>query len=112
MKRIPNAIWIVDIKREINAVLEAKALGVKVFGIADTNCDPDLLDYIVPGNDDAIRSVKLLTSIMADAVIEGSTFAAKKDAEEAIEETMASEVETPAEYEEVEDIEDALIKKD
>jgi len=57
MKRIPNAIWIVDIKREINAVLEAKALGVKVFGIADTNCDPDLLDYVVPGNDDAIRSV-------------------------------------------------------
>ncbi|MGA2141139.1 MAG: 30S ribosomal protein S2 [Brevinematales bacterium] len=112
MKRIPNAIWIVDIKREINAVLEAKALGVKVFGIADTNCDPDLLDYVVPGNDDAIRSVKLLTSIMADAVIEGSTFAAKKDAEEAIEESSAAAGEAPAEYEEVEEIEDALIKKD
>lgn len=112
MKKIPNAIWIVDIKREINAVLEAKALGVKVFGIADTNCDPDLLDYVVPGNDDAIRSVKLLTSIMADAVIEGSTFAAKKDAEEAIEESSAAAGETPAEYEEVEEIEDALIKKD
>ncbi len=112
MKRIPNAIWIVDIKREINAVLEAKAMGVKVFGIADTNCDPDLLDYVIPGNDDAIRSVKLLTSIMADAVIEGSTFAAKKDAEEAIEETSPATGETPVEYEEVEEIEDALIKKD
>ena len=112
MKRIPNAIWIVDIKREINAVLEAKAMGVTVFGIADTNCDPDLLDYVIPGNDDAIRSVKLLTSIMADAVIEGSTFAAKKDAEEAIEETSPATGETPVEYEEVEEIEDALIKKD
>ena len=110
MKRIPNAIWVVDIKREINAVLEAKALGVKVFGIADTNCDPDLLDYVVPGNDDAIRSVKLLTSIMADAVIEGSTFAAKKEVEEIIEEASGAG-ETPAEYEEVEEIEDALIKK-
>ena len=55
MKKIPNAMWVVDIKREINAIYEARALGVKVFGIADTNCDPDLLDYIVPGNDDAIR---------------------------------------------------------
>ncbi len=111
MKKIPTAIWIVDVKREINAVYEAKALGVKVFGIADTNCDPDLLDYIVPGNDDAIRSVKLLTSIMADAVIEGSTYAAKKDVEESIEETASAETEAAAEYEEVEEIEDALIKK-
>jgi small subunit ribosomal protein S2 len=81
MKRIPDAMWVVDTKREINAILEAKKLGVKIFGISDTNCDPDLLDWIVPGNDDAIRSVKLLTAIMADAVIEGSNMNAKKDAE-------------------------------
>ncbi len=112
MKKIPNAMWIVDVKREINAVLEAKALGVKVFGIADTNCDPDLLDYIVPGNDDAIRSVKLLTSIMADAVIEGSTYAAKKDVETEIEEAAATDQPAAAELdEEVEEIEDDLIKK-
>ncbi len=82
MKKLPQALWIVDVKREINAVLEARKLGIKVFGIADTNIDPDLLDYIVPGNDDAIRSVDLLTSIMADAVIEGSGAHAKTGAEE------------------------------
>ncbi len=82
MKKIPQALWVVDVKREINAVLEAKKLGIKVFGIADTNIDPDLLDYVVPGNDDAIRSVELLTSIMADAVIEGAGSHAKSDAVE------------------------------
>lgn len=71
MRKIPKAMWVVDVKREINAVLEAKKMGLKIFGIGDTNIDPDLLDYIVPGNDDAIRSVELLTLIMADAVIEG-----------------------------------------
>ncbi len=79
MKKIPEAMWVVDTKREINAIREARSLGVKIFGVADTNSDPDLLDYLVPGNDDAIRAVKLITSIMADAVIEGSTIAAKKD---------------------------------
>ena len=79
LKKIPEAMWIVDIKREMNAVMEAKALGVKLFGISDTNCDPDLLDYVVPGNDDAIRSVKLLSSLMADAVIEGSNVAIKQE---------------------------------
>ena len=81
MRRIPEAMWVVDTKREINAIMEAKKKGVKIFGIADTNCDPDLLDYLVPGNDDAIRAVTLLTSLMADAVIEGSTIAAKKEME-------------------------------
>ncbi len=82
MKRIPDAMWVVDLKREMNAIVEARKLGVPIFGIADTNCDPDLLSHIVPGNDDAIRAVKLITSIMADAIIEGSSLAAKKDAEE------------------------------
>jgi len=79
MKKIPQALWVVDVKREINAVLEAKKLGIKVFGIADTNIDPDLLDYVVPGNDDAIRSVDLLTTIMADAIIEGAGTHAKTE---------------------------------
>lgn len=82
MKKIPDAIWVVDVKREINAIMEARKLGLTVFGIADTNCDPDLLDHLVPGNDDAIRAVKLLTSIMADAIIEGSTVAVKHDMEQ------------------------------
>jgi small subunit ribosomal protein S2 len=112
MKKIPNAMWVVDVKREINAIMEAKALGVKIFGIADTNCDPDLLDYVVPGNDDAIRSVKLLTSVMADAVIEGSTYAAKKDAEQEIENASTStEVVSEGEdLDEVEELEEVLIK--
>jgi small subunit ribosomal protein S2 len=79
MKKLPDALWVVDAKREINAILEARKLGIKIFGIADTNCDPDIMDFIVPGNDDAIRAVKLLTEVMADAVIEGSTVAAKQD---------------------------------
>lgn len=79
MKKLPQALWVVDVKREINAVLEAKKLGIKVFGIADTNIDPDLLDYVVPGNDDAIRSVELLSSIMADAIIAGAGTHAKSD---------------------------------
>lgn len=91
MKRLPEAMWIVDIKREINAVMEAKKLHIPIFAVADTNCDPDLIDYLVPGNDDAIRAVKLLTQVMADAVIEGSTMAAKKDLEETIEETAVAE---------------------
>jgi len=111
MKKIPNAIWVVDVKREVNAVLEARALGVKVFGIADTNCDPDLLDYVVPGNDDAIRSVKLLTSIIADAVIEGSTYAAKKEVEETVVEETVIPSASEELIEEVEEIEDDLIKK-
>ncbi|MGC8766048.1 MAG: 30S ribosomal protein S2 [Brevinematia bacterium] len=111
MRKLPAALWVVDIKREINAVLEAKKLGIKVFGIADTNCDPDLLDYVIPGNDDAIRSVKLLTSLMADAVIEGSTLAAKKDVETELEEVVEEETkELEAGYEEVEELEETLVK--
>lgn len=110
MKRIPEAMWVVDTKREVNAIREAKSLGITIFGIADTNSDPDMLDYLVPGNDDAIRAVKLLTSVMADAVIEGSTIAAKKDvdmlkeqdsAEEQTEELVDSSLDDTAEqYEE------------
>ena len=70
MKKLPDAIFIVDPKKERICVQEAHALGITLIGIADTNCDPDELDYVIPGNDDAIRAVKLIVAKMADAVIE------------------------------------------
>ncbi len=70
MKRLPDAIFIVDPKKEHICVQEAHTLGIPLIGIVDTNCDPEELDYIIPGNDDAIRAVKLIVSKMADAVIE------------------------------------------
>ena len=70
MKRVPDAIFVVDPKKERNCVQEAHTLGIPLIGIVDTNCDPEELDYVIPGNDDAIRAVKLIVSRMADAVIE------------------------------------------
>ena len=70
MDRIPDAIFVVDPKKESLCVNEANKLGLTIIGIADTNCDPDELDYVIPGNDDAIRAIKLIVSKMADAVIE------------------------------------------
>ena len=70
MKRLPDAIFIVDPKKEHICVQEAHTLGIPLIGIVDTNCDPEELDYVIPGNDDAIRAVKLIVSKMADAVIE------------------------------------------
>lgn len=70
MRRLPNALFVVDPKVEHNAVAEAKILGIPVFGIVDTNCDPDEVDYVIPANDDAIRAVKLIIAAMADAVCE------------------------------------------
>ena len=69
MPGLPDAIFIVDPKKEHNAVLEAKKLGIPVVAIVDTNCDPDEIDYVIPGNDDAIRAVKLIAGAMADAII-------------------------------------------
>ncbi len=71
MSRVPSAIWVVDTKKEHLAVSEARKLGIPVVAILDTNCDPDEVDYKIPGNDDAIRSVTLLTRVIADAVAEG-----------------------------------------
>ena len=72
MQRIPQALFVVDPRTEEIAVKEARKLGIPVFGIVDTNCDPDLVDYIIPANDDAIRAVKLLTWVMANAVVEAN----------------------------------------
>ena len=89
MKRIPDAIFVVDPKKEKICVQEAHSLGITLIGIADTNCDPEELDYVIPGNDDAIRAVKLIVSKMADAVIEanqGEEMVAEDAAVEATEE--------------------------
>ncbi len=71
MERLPDAVFIVDPKKEHIAVLEAKKLGIPVVAIVDTNCDPDDADYVIPGNDDAIRAIKLISSVIADALLEG-----------------------------------------
>lgn len=87
MEQLPGALFIVDPRKERIAVAEARKLDIPIVAIVDTNCDPDEIDYVIPGNDDAIRAVKLLTSRMADAVIEGrqgedgEDAAAEQDAE-------------------------------
>ena len=85
MKEMPKALFVVDPRKERIAILEAHKLGIPVIAIVDTNCDPDEIDYVIPGNDDAIRAVKLLSATMADAVIEGSQ-SFQDEAEEVVEE--------------------------
>lgn len=87
MDQLPGALFIVDPRKERIAVAEAKKLNIPIVAIVDTNCDPDEIDYVIPGNDDAIRAVKLLTSRMADAVIEGR----QGEAGEVVEEVATSE---------------------
>ncbi len=89
MKKLPAAIFIVDPKKEHNAVAEARKLNIPIIAIVDTNCDPDEIDYVIPGNDDAIRAVKLITATMANAVLEGKQgeqFSAEESAEAPVEE--------------------------
>lgn len=83
MPELPGAIFVVDPKKEKIAVHEARKLGIPVVGIVDTNCDPDEIDYVMPGNDGAIRAVKLLTSVIADAVVEAKQGAANLEEAEA-----------------------------
>ena len=80
MKTLPGALFIVDTRKERNAIAEAHKLGIPVVAIADTNCDPDEIDYVIPGNDDAIRAIKLISSIMANAVLEGKQGEQMEDA--------------------------------
>lgn len=91
MKDLPGALFIVDPRKERIAVAEAKKLGIPIVAIVDTNCDPDEIDYVIPGNDDAIRAVKLIASAMANAIIEGNegkmgAAAAEEADDEAVEE--------------------------
>ena len=94
MEKIPGVIFLVDPKKEHIAVLEAKKLGIPVIGLVDTNCNPEEVDYAIPGNDDAIRAVKLITDVMANAIIEGrqgESFEAEEVAEEVSEEPTSIE---------------------
>jgi small subunit ribosomal protein S2 len=83
MKKLPDAIFVIDTKKEEIAVKEANRLGIPVVAIVDTNCTPEGVDYIIPGNDDALRAVRLFASRMADAILEGQQLAQQKEAEEA-----------------------------
>lgn len=89
MTKLPSAIWVVDTKKEHLAIDEAKKLGIPVIAILDTNCDPDDVDYAIPGNDDAIRSVALLTRVVADAVAEGLVARSTGSVDGAAEEPLA-----------------------
>jgi small subunit ribosomal protein S2 len=100
MPRVPDAIFVVDPKKERICVQEAHNLGITLIGIGDTNCDPEEMDYVIPGNDDAIRAVKLIVSKMADAVIEANQGAADDNyAEEQMSEAAAAVA--PTDIEEV-----------
>jgi small subunit ribosomal protein S2 len=85
MTRLPGAMFVVDIKKESIAIKEAQRLNIPVFAIVDTNCDPDEVDHIVPANDDAVKTIELVVTYMADAVIQGSAIAKEKKSEEAAE---------------------------
>ncbi|MDE7281043.1 MAG: 30S ribosomal protein S2, partial [Ruminiclostridium sp.] len=94
MQKLPAALFIVDPRKERIAVAEAKKLGIPIVAIVDTNCDPDEIDYVIPGNDDAIRAVKLIAGAMADAIIEGrqgETPVTGEEAEPAAETVEATE---------------------
>ena len=91
MERLPDAIFVVDTRKEANAVKEAKKLGIPVIAIVDTNCDPADADYIIPGNDDAIRAIKLIGGALADAVIEGKGGEQIADVEQTASEDASAE---------------------
>lgn len=111
MRTLPGCLFVVDLKREENAIREARKLNIPIVAVVDTNCDPDLVDYVIPGNDDAIRAIQLFASIIADAVIEakqGESFnAGKADSEDKAEDAAE---EAPAMEETVLSPEEALEK--
>ena len=94
--RLPDAIFVIDTKKEHIAVTEANRLGIPVVAVVDTNCDPDVIDYVIPGNDDAIRSANLMCRIIADAVIEGQWLAARKHGQGAARRPTAAKPAPPA----------------
>jgi len=99
MPSLPDALFVVDSSKEEIAVKEARKLGIPVAGIVDTNCDPDMVDYVIPGNDDALRAIRLFTSRIADAVLEGKDAALQKqlEAEKVAAEKAAEELEAARE---------------
>ena len=102
MEDLPQIVWVVDPKKEYIAVREARKMGIPIVAIVDTNCDPDEIDYIIPGNDDAIRAIRLITSKVADAVIEGQhLYMEKAGAEMAAQEETSEGEGAPSTEEEV-----------
>ncbi|MEI3597147.1 MULTISPECIES: 30S ribosomal protein S2 [unclassified Oceanobacillus] len=99
MKKLPDAMFVIDPRKERIAIAEAHKLNIPIIGIVDTNCDPDEIDYVIPANDDAIRAVKLLTSKMADAILEGKQGEETAEVEAPVEEPAAEDnkAETEAE---------------
>ncbi|MBN1429776.1 MAG: 30S ribosomal protein S2 [Anaerolineae bacterium] len=91
MKSLPSLIFVVDVRREYTAIREASILNIPVIAMVDTNSDPDMIDYVIPANDDAIRAIKLVTSVMADAVLEGVAMRKDKDIEEGVSEAYTEE---------------------
>ncbi len=91
MKKLPGALFIVDPRKERNAIAEARKLHIPIVAIVDTNCDPDEIDYVIPGNDDAIRAIRLIASTMANAVVEGKQGEETAAAEAAAEQTETAE---------------------
>jgi small subunit ribosomal protein S2 len=97
MRSLPDVMFVLDPHREDIAVTEAKKLGIKIVGIVDTNCDPDMVDYVIPGNDDAIRSILLFTERVADSILEGRQSFQDKGSNEAMKQMMAEKMAEGAE---------------
>jgi len=97
MKRLPDALFVVDSNNEAIAVKEARKLGIPVVAVVDTNCDPTVVDYVIPGNDDALRAIRLFTSKVADSAAEGVNLVGDKVFEEETPQPVAAEGEAPAE---------------
>lgn len=112
MGRLPGALFIVDIKKEAIAVQEAHRLNIPVFAIVDTNCDPDVVDYLIPANDDAVKTVEIITNYMAEAVIEGDAKLKEKKAEEVAEKERVKKERESAKKEEAKKKSEAKAKKD
>jgi len=112
MGKLPGALFIVDIKKEDIAVQEAHRLNIPVFAIVDTNCDPDEVDYLIPANDDAVKTIEIITQYMADAVIEGDSQLKEKKAEEVAEKERVKKEREIVKKEELKKKSEAKTKKD
>jgi small subunit ribosomal protein S2 len=112
MGKLPGALFIVDIKKEDIAVQEAHRLNIPVFAIVDTNCDPDEVDYLIPANDDAVKTIEIITQYMADAVIEGDSQLKEKKAEEVAEKERIKKEKEVVKKEELKKKSEAKAKKD
>lgn len=112
MGKLPGALFIIDIKKEAIAVQEAHRLNIPVFAIVDTNCDPDEVDYLVPANDDAVKTVEIITKYMADAVIEGDAKLKEKKAEENAEKERVKKEKEAERKEEVKKKSESKAKKE